>query len=105
MIFNNFEFGNENNLMVSLNLNSLDFLGLPPIPVGARMAITVRGLVGPICSMVLLVDLNVFACASHIGLVVEIREEYEEGDHVDIAGVLHPHGKVTTDPDGVDAPM
>ena len=63
--------------MVSLNLNSLDFLGLPPIPVryhtiripvGARMAIAIRGSVDPICSMVLLVDLSVFACASHIGL-------------------------------------
>ena len=35
-------------------------------------------------------------------LIVEVREEDEEGDHVEAAGVLHPHGEVTPYPDGVD---
>lgn len=36
-------------------------------------------------------------------LYVKVWEENEKWEHVGTAGVLHPHGEVTTNLDGIDA--
>ena len=36
-------------------------------------------------------------------LDVKVWEENEEWEHVGAAGILHPHGEVTTNLDGIDA--
>ena len=44
-----------------------------------------------------------FQCSAAIILSVEkFRKQDQEGEHVHVAGILHPHGEVAAHPQGVD---